>query len=183
MSAAPGWRNAAPSSSRKLFVAKTFFYSSFFAAPIPLPMRDAWINSKRSERFWAARKISQGFTITIYNLPCLSIYRAQFLSPRGPVNRGFAITCYNIRLIVCGLAEPISDELSAVLWLHHHYPGAGVLAEITPEEYHNNWLTKRVPISTGKWLCSIIRSMSSLLWAEVQKGCKFVLTHENGYRS
>ena len=67
---------------------------------IPWLIRDAWINSERSEGFWAARKISQ------------------------------RTRCYNSRRIIYGVMERISDDLSTVLWPNQHDPETGVLAEI-----------------------------------------------------
>ena len=59
-----------------------------------------WINPERSEGFWAAQKISHN------------------------------IRCYDIQRIKCEETEPISYDLSTVLWPHHHYlpPGSGRLS-------------------------------------------------------
>ena len=46
------------------------------------------------------------------------------------ISQGIRFYNYNIRRIIFGVTEPISDDFSTVLWPDHRYPEAGVSAEI-----------------------------------------------------
>ena len=46
------------------------------------------------------------------------------------ISQGIKFYNYDIRRIIFGVTEPISDDLSTVLWPDHRYPEAGVSAEL-----------------------------------------------------
>ena len=44
--------------------------------------------------------------------------------------QGIIFHYYNIRRMIFGVTEPISDDFSTVLWPDHRYPETGVSAKI-----------------------------------------------------